>query len=622
MSKDLSSNTESFPYPFEELLTASSIVFYHCGLEQNFPILFISNNVKNILGFEPRAFEHDDYLWMERIHPEDRNKVVGAFENVVRDEVFRMEYRFKHGDGRYIWLLDEVKLVRDEQGNPESIVGSSIEITERKEAERQVHELNTNLEKRIKKRTHDLTLANKRLRLLEMAIANINDMVVITEAPKADPLKSEIVFVNEAFEQFTGYSSSEVMGRKPTFLHGEETSKQVIGQIENRISNRESFRVEFINYKKDGTPYWVELDMVPFPAQKNDTMYWVGINRNIDQRKKADRQLKKEKEFIDIAINSLPGLFYVIDENLKFVRTNDNYQKELGYSREELKRMSPLDFHPEDQRAEQEENFKKAFRVDEQTVTATIKKKDGATRTYLFTDKRLKQDEDTFVIGTGIDISNQVKAEQKLKDSLREKETLLAEIHHRVKNNLAIISGLLDLQVFNEENEDVVKKLREGQTRIQSIAMVHEKLYQSESLSRIEMHNYVDNLVEFISGIYGAENTRVTIHNNAEPVSLDIRKAVPCGLILNELITNAYKHAFKGKKAGTININLHQISNTLILEVIDDGIGLPENFDFDKIESLGVTLIQTLATQLNADYTVETDPGSGTSISVSFRLSG
>jgi len=618
MSNRASSNSESLSYPFETLLSASSIIFYHCDLKENLPILFISNNVRDILGFEAEVFEKDDQFWMERIHPDDRSKVVDLFENVIREESFKTEFRFRHADGHYIWLYDEVKLVRDEEGEPESVVGSSIEITERKKAEKKVRDSNLNLEKRIRERTEDLTTAYNRLRLLKMAIANINDMVIITEAPKDDPLNSEIVFVNEAFVKFTGYSEEEVTGKTPTFLHGPETSPEVLDYVRERIENHRPLRVEQVNYKKDGTTYWVELDMVPFPSEDDDNMYWVGINRNIDQRVESEMQLKREKRFNELAINSLPGLFYVIDEDFKFVRTNDNYLKELGYTDEELKDMTILDFYPDEEKERQAKLLKEALEIEQRSVVAQIKKKDGTVCHYLFNDKRFEQDGKTFIIGTGIDISSQVRAEEKLKESLTEKETLLAEIHHRVKNNLAVISGLLELQAFNEENQLVNKRLRESQARIQSIAMVHEKLYQSETLSKIELHSYVDELLDFLSGIFDRGGTDVQFKNNTDSVYLDVRQAVPCGLILNELITNAYKHAFEGQSEGTIEIDLQQAGKTVILEVKDDGIGIPEEIDQTSSESLGVSLVQNLVSQLKGELTIENSDG--TTVTISFRL--
>lgn len=497
-SDSFTSSTNLDSYPFDELLTNSSIIFYQCYIAPRFPLQFISENVSEILRINPEEFEQDDQLWLQRIHPDDRDRFTHAFENANKNGRFSIEYRFKHGGGHYIWLYDEVKVVTDEDGTPQSLVGSSIEITDRKRAENKLRNLNEQLEDRVQQRTQDLTRINNRLKLLEMAIANINDMVIITKASKSAPLEAKIVFVNKAFTNFTGYSASEVKGKSPDFLHGPDTSEQVLAKTAGRIKNLKPLRVEFINYKRDGSSYWVELDMVPFPSEQEDEMYWVGINRNISRRKKAEQQIK---------------------------------------------------------------------------------------------------------------------------ESLKEKEVMLAEIHHRVKNNLAVISGLLDLQAFNEENQEVIRKLQESQSRIQSIAMVHEKLYQSDSLSSIEMNTYIDQLTDYISQVFVKENTEITIRNKAEPIALEISQAIPCGLILNELITNAYKHAFTGRDQGLVEVSVQKEGDKIQVMVRDDGVGLPEEFSLASTNSLGMTLVETLISQLEADYEIKSK-GEGTTIVISFEHSG
>lgn len=610
----------SHSYPLEELVSASSIIFYHCKAKKHFPLLFISDNVSDVLGLAADKFWEDETFWTGRIHPEDREEVSEKFKSIYDTEQFSVEYRFKHGQGHYIWLHEEVKLIRDEEGTPETVVGSSVEVTERKDAERELQFLNRQLEEKIEERTVDLMMANRRLKLLEMAIENINDMVVITKAPKSDPLDSNIVFVNRAFEEFTGYSSDEVKGKETTFLHGEKTSQEALNSVEEKVSEIEPLRVELVNYKKDGSTYWVELDMAPFPAEKDDEIYWVGINRNITHRKEADQDLKREKNFVEVAINSLPGVFYMLDDAFNFVRVNDNFKRELGYSREELTEMTVEDLFPPEERTKQMADVKKSFKMEERSTVAKVQKKDGSTAYYLFTERQFDDEGQHYIVGTGIDINEQQQAEHKLKESLKEKEVLLSEIHHRVKNNLAIISGLLDLQAFNAENEVVLQKLRESQSRIQSIAMVHEKLYQSSSLSSIEMNTYIKQLTDYISGIFSGEDKRIEIRNNAEEIGLGIKDAVPCGLILNELLTNSFKHAFKKGQSGVITVDFHKKEDDIEMRVSDTGQGLPEDFDINSSHSLGMTLVQTLVDQLGADIDINSGPG-GTTIIITFKSS-
>jgi PAS domain S-box-containing protein len=326
---------------------------------------------------------------------------------------------------------------------------------------------------------------HKRLRLLQAGFNHIKDMVVISKAPVVDPLNSSIVLVNQAFEDFTGYSSAEVMGKCPSFLLGEKTDPAIIKELNENIQKNKHARVEFINYKKDGSTYWVDLEMSPFPAEEDDMLYWAGINR---------------------------------------------------------------------------------------------------------------------------DISEQVKHRDALEKSLHEKDTLLAEVHHRVKNNLAVISGLLEMQSFNADNEEIAGALQESQSRIQSIATVHEILYQSDSFANIELATYIDELVSYIAGTFNHDGTNIRFKKDVESISLTVKQAVPCGLLLNELITNAYKHAFRDLDKGTIVISMKRNKNTIQLEVRDDGIGLPKDLNAEKPSSLGMKLIKTLVRQLEGSLTIERKP--------------
>jgi two-component sensor histidine kinase len=246
------------------------------------------------------------------------------------------------------------------------------------------------------------------------------------------------------------------------------------------------------------------------------------------------------------------------------------------------------------------------------------KKKDGRLFPCEINTKYYQRDGKGHVIAYVRDVSEQVAYEEKIEQSLKEKSTLLAEVHHRVKNNLAVISGLLEMQTFNTEDKQVARKLKESQSRIQSIATVHEKLYQSESFSDITLDSYIQDLVSYISNTFGNENTNVHFEKDIDPISLTVSQAIPCGLLLNELITNTYKHAFPEQNEGTIAISMHQKRNTAHLTVEDDGVGLPPDFDIEQSSSLGMTLISTLVQQLGGSLSIQSAPS--TRFQISFDI--
>lgn len=213
------------------------------------------------------------------------------------------------------------------------------------------------------------------------------------------------------------------------------------------------------------------------------------------------------------------------------------------------------------------------------------------------------------------------QAEEKIKTSLKEKEALLKEVHHRVKNNLQIISSLLNLQAEQITDKHYREIFKESQNRIKSMGLVHEKLYRSQDLTAINVHDYVDGLLQHLRNSYGIEQNRIAIKSNIEDMSLNIDTAIPCGLIINELVSNSLKHAFvepnKGSRA-KITIKLHLGGkNKTVLIVSDNGVGFPDGLDFKKTKSLGMQLVCTLTEQLSGNIKLTKDKG--TTFTITFK---
>ena len=208
------------------------------------------------------------------------------------------------------------------------------------------------------------------------------------------------------------------------------------------------------------------------------------------------------------------------------------------------------------------------------------------------------------------DITARKIADESIRASLREKEVLLKEIHHRVKNNLQVVSSLLGLQSRTIEDSVTRKKFQESQNRIHSMALIHESLYQSENLSEIDFPAYIDQLAAHLFRSYGADPAHVKISPSIDNVRLPIDSAVPCGLVVNELVSNSLKYAFPEGRSGQIRIELKGgDSRHIRLEVSDDGVGLPEGLDIYSTKSLGFRLVRTLADQLGASMEIESKRG-------------
>ena len=219
------------------------------------------------------------------------------------------------------------------------------------------------------------------------------------------------------------------------------------------------------------------------------------------------------------------------------------------------------------------------------------------------------------------EITERTQAQQQLTASLDEKNVLIKEIHHRVKNNMAMVSSLLHLQALDIENEDDRKRFIGTQHRIHTMALIHERLYNTENFSNIDFNIFIQDLAESLQMSYSLISCNIVLHLEVNDVVLDINKAIPCGLLINELISNAFKHAFPDRQEGKIHIQFHTTADDHFqLIVSDDGIGLPEDFDIKKTLSTGMQLIVRLSGQLDGTVQVEKNPtaSSGATFQVLF----
>jgi two-component sensor histidine kinase len=213
------------------------------------------------------------------------------------------------------------------------------------------------------------------------------------------------------------------------------------------------------------------------------------------------------------------------------------------------------------------------------------------------------------------------QAEAQIRSSLAEKEVLLQEIHHRVKNNLQVISSLLNLQAHSIEDGQIQEIFKDSQNRIRSMSLIHEKLYSSQNLDQIDFGDYARDLALFLFHFYQAESRALNLTVQTDSALLDIDIAVPCGLILNELATNALKHAFVDGRSGEIRIEFRNTSDGYLrLIVQDNGIGFPQNLDFRNSTSLGLQLVDTLVRQINGSIGLRHDIGSNNGIGTRFEV--
>jgi PAS domain S-box-containing protein len=224
------------------------------------------------------------------------------------------------------------------------------------------------------------------------------------------------------------------------------------------------------------------------------------------------------------------------------------------------------------------------------------------------------------IVCVATDISDRKAAEEQLRTSLREKEVLLKEVHHRVKNNLQIISSLLNLQAKATPAPEAARALRDSQSRIHSMSLIHEQLYRSDNLASIDFAEYVRELAAHVSRSVGAAMQNVSVHVEVEPVPLPIELAVPCGMIVNELVTNAMEHAFPDGRSGEIRVGFRRDEGRRELTVCDNGVGLTPLDDNGANGSLGLKVVSALAEQIGGKLHLKHH--GGTQCTVQFEMSG
>lgn len=320
------------------------------------------------------------------------------------------------------------------------------------------------------------------------------------------------------------------------------------------------------------------------------------------------RKRTMARDYLDNIIESILEALIVTDEQDIIVGLNKAAVKMLGYQKEELigKHINFIYINGEFEMQTESEGF------SEDVFEFSLRSKEGYLVPVLFSQSKLKNAKKEMVgkVCVATDITQQKKANERIRKSLREKDVLLAEIHHRVKNNLAVISGILQLQSYASSNQKVISALQESQSRIKSISLVHEMLYKSEMVSSIDFHHYVQELLNEIQRLHVKEGKTLNVNLTISPFSIDVNKAIPCSMILNEIVVSSYQYGVKQHDVVEITIDISTEGNRVKLFIQDDG----PDFKVDEstnAKPLELTLIETLTSQLEGSYIIEKPDADG-----------
>jgi PAS domain S-box-containing protein len=448
---------------------------------------------------------------------------------------------------------------------------------------------------------------------LEGLIQAIPDIAYIKDAGRRN------LIVNGAFEAAFGLTQADVMGKRDEEILPPGLAAACKASDEAALSGGGAIRFEEEASGQDGHPLFYDTTKAPILSADGRIIGLIGISRDITKRKMIERALQaSEERYRRMVETSLDGIYQSTPEG-RFLQANTAAQRMMGCaSFEELQDLGILATYAD---RRQRDRFLQVMRRDGEVRAMELKlrSKDGTQLDVLASAKAVT-DKSGRTIFEGIltDITAQKENERALGAALAEKDVLLKEIHHRVKNNLQVISSLLSLQSrYLRHPEDAVL-FHESQRRIRSIALVHERLYQSKNLSRIEFAAYAKRLVENLIASHREGGGPVSLETDLEEVFLDIQTAIPCGLIVNELIMNALKHAFPDGRPGTIRLALRpERDGRVELRVGDDGIGLPAGWDIDSAGSMGMQIVAMLTGQIEGR--LEIDRSAGTQFLLSFK---
>lgn len=530
--------------------------------------------------------------WAEILHPDDRKASERAMsESRSGDGSFEQEYRVVCQNGEIRHLRCAFGVTRDERGVAIQLYGVAFDITEQKRATEQFR----------------LALEAAPTGMLMMDRAGI------------------MVLVNAQIEVLFGYPRDELLGRRIEMLvperfraHHPDLRSAFFGDPKTRVMGAGR---ELYGLRKDGTEVPVEIGLNPL--QTSEGYFVLSSIADITERKRASEVQQQMTALVESASDA------ILTKSLEGIIRSWNPAAEhlLGYAAEEIVGQPVTCLIPGDRQDEESGILDQIKSGRGITNLETVRRrKDGSSVDVSLTISPVFGSGGKVVCASKImrDITPQRQAAATLRAlnseleqrvsartaELKERESLLQEVHHRVKNNLQVISSLISMQIRSIADVSTRRALQECQSRVETMAQIHEMLYQAKDYARVPFSRYTTDLVNRVISASGVSSTAVTVDFHLEDLSLSVDKAIPCGLILNELVSNALKHAFPNESSGEIRVELRQLPDRqVLLSVSDDGVGISPDFEPEKSKSLGVQLVITLVEQLDAHLDIIRQPG-------------
>ncbi|WP_176159613.1 PAS domain S-box protein [Prosthecobacter debontii] len=534
--------------------------------------------MRRIYGIKESDTELTFEVWRKMVHPDDQKMVASALQEALAGKAtFDTVFRILWQDGSTHYIQAKGLVQWDSEGNPVRMLGTNADITQQVMVEAGLHES----EERFR---HAFEYSAVGLALLEP--------------------DGTWMAVNKAVCDIVGYSEKELL--KLTFqdiTHPEDLSKD-LDNVQRLIRGDVThYQMEKRYIHREGRVVWILLTASLVRERDGSPAYFISQIEDITQRHEAEQVLKHQQEQLRLLIEHTPAAVAMFDMEMCYVAASRRWVEDYHLDSSSLVGRCHYDIFPEIG-GEWRTIHSRCLAGEVESREEDMFVRHDGRQEWLRWEVRpwfqVSGEIGGVVMFTEV-ITERKYAAEKIRASLEEKEVLLREIHHRVKNNMQIISSLLQLQTASLHDSADVEIFKDCQTRIHAMAMVHDRLYRSGNLSTINFGAHVKELAGLLIRGQADGGKNIRLETRCEDVELDLDKAVPLGLIATELITNAFKHAFKDRTSGTICVSLEPAEDSRMrLRVADDGPGLAPDPDSSRPRTLGLRLVRSLSHQLRA----------------------